>query len=66
MKQVYRIFLFLLFTSLLSATYASAKSSIFDTSASGLFSTDDEFLKVDQAFVFDFFQQKIKSMSAST
>jgi len=37
---------------------ANAQQSIFDTSSSSLFSNDDEFLKVDQAFVFDFFQRK--------
>jgi thiol:disulfide interchange protein DsbD len=34
-----------------------AQQSIFDTSDSSLFSNDDEFLKVDQAFVFNFDQQ---------
>jgi len=34
-----------------------AQQSIFDTSSSSLFSNDDEFLKVDQAFSFNFDQQ---------
>ncbi len=34
-----------------------AQQSIFDTSASSLFSNDAEFLKVDQAFIFNFDQQ---------
>lgn len=34
-----------------------AQQSIFDTSDSSLFSNDDEFLKVDEAFVFNFDQQ---------
>jgi len=34
-----------------------AQQSIFDTSDSSLFSNDNEFLKVDQAFVFNFDQQ---------
>jgi len=33
-----------------------AQQSIFDTSSSSLFSNDDEFLKVDQAFIFNFDQ----------
>jgi len=36
---------------------SQAQQSIFDTSDSSLFSNDDEFLKVDQAFVFNFDQQ---------
>lgn len=35
---------------------SKAQQSIFDTSSSSLFSNDDEFLKVDQAFVFNFDQ----------
>ncbi len=35
-----------------------AQQSIFDTSDSSLFSNDDEFLKVDQAFIFNFDQDK--------
>ena len=35
-------------------TVSHAQQSIFDTSSSSLFSNDDEFLKVDQAFVFNF------------
>ncbi len=36
---------------------AQEKQSIFDLSTSGLFSNDDEFLKVDQAFAFNFHQK---------
>lgn len=36
---------------------AQEKQSIFDVSNSSLFSNDDEFLKVDQAFSFNFYQQ---------
>ena len=48
-------------TSLSIATppLANAQESIFSTPAS-LFSNDDEFLKVDKAFIFDFHQQKNK------
>ncbi|WP_425451861.1 protein-disulfide reductase DsbD [Candidatus Colwellia aromaticivorans] len=38
-------------------TISHAQQSIFDTSSSSLFSNDDEFLKVDQAFSFNFDQQ---------
>jgi len=38
---------------------ANAQESIFNSPAS-LFSNDDEFLKVDEAFIFDFHQQKNK------
>ncbi len=36
---------------------AQEKQSIFDISNTGLFSNDDEFLKVDQAFTFNFHQK---------
>jgi thiol:disulfide interchange protein DsbD len=39
---------------------AQAQKSIFDTSNTSLFSNDDEFLKVDQAFAFNFYQQDNK------
>lgn len=58
MKQLISL-LFLLFTLLpVHTSYAFEQKSIFDTSSSSLFSNDDEFLKVDQAFVFDFFQRE--------
>jgi len=48
----------LLFTLVtLVPTISHAQQSIFDTSSSSLFSNDDEFLKVDQAFSFNFDQQ---------
>ena len=60
MKKVVAVF-WLIFTSLLFANtpMANAQDSIFSTPAS-LFSNDDEFLKVDDAFIFDFHQQKNK------
>ena len=44
---------------MLTPPLANAQESIFSTPAS-LFSNDDEFLKVDKAFIFDFHQQKNK------
>jgi len=48
--------LFISLVTLLPAI-SHAQQSIFDTSSSSLFSNDDEFLKVDQAFSFNFDQQ---------
>ncbi|WDE04558.1 protein-disulfide reductase DsbD [Thalassomonas viridans] len=56
MKQL-AISLLLLLTSLsFYSQDTRAQSSIFDTSSASLFSNDDEFLKVEEAFIFDFFQ----------
>jgi len=41
-------------------TVSHAQQSIFDVSSTSLFSNDDEFLKVDQAFSFNFDQQNNK------
>ena len=41
-------------------TISHAQQSIFDISSTSLFSNDDEFLKVDQAFSFNFDQQNNK------
>ncbi|WDE11014.1 protein-disulfide reductase DsbD [Thalassomonas haliotis] len=57
MKQL-ALSLLLLLTSLsFYSQEVRAQSSIFDTSAASLFSNDDEFLKVEEAFIFDFFQK---------
>jgi thiol:disulfide interchange protein DsbD len=48
--------LFLTLVTLLPAI-SHAQQSIFDTSSTSLFSNDDEFLKVDDAFSFNFDQQ---------
>ncbi|WP_206483258.1 protein-disulfide reductase DsbD [Thalassotalea sp. G2M2-11] len=49
---------FVSLTTLLAAIPSTyGQSSIFDTSASSLFNNEDEFLKPDQAFVFNFDQQ---------
>ncbi len=60
MKKIVTFF-WLIFTclSFTNAPIVHAQDSIFNTPAS-LFSNDDEFLKVDDAFVFDFHQQKDK------
>jgi len=52
-------FVFFLLTVGLFITPSSvqAQESIFDISNTSLFSNDDEFLKVDQAFAFNFYQQ---------
>ena len=60
MKKIVTVF-WLILTSLCFATapLANAQESIFNTPAS-LFSNDNEFLKVNDAFIFDFHQQKDK------
>jgi thiol:disulfide interchange protein DsbD len=60
MKKIVTVF-WLILTSLCFATtpLANAQESIFNTPTS-LFSNDNEFLKVDDAFIFDFHQQKNK------
>jgi len=60
MKKIVAVF-WLILASISFATppLASAQDSIFSTPSS-LFSNDDEFLKVDEAFIFDFHQQKNK------
>ena len=57
MKQVISVLCLLLGLLAFTPPMANAQQSIFDTSASSLFSNDDEFLKVDEAFIFDFHQQ---------
>ena len=60
MKKVVTV-LWLILTSFSFAIspIANAQESIFSSPAS-LFSNDDEFLKIDKAFIFDFHQQKNK------
>lgn len=60
MKKVVTV-LWLILTSFSFAMspIANAQESIFSSPAS-LFSNDDEFLKIDKAFIFDFHQQKNK------
>ncbi|MGB1201301.1 MAG: protein-disulfide reductase DsbD [Cognaticolwellia aestuarii] len=60
MKKVVAVFwLILASLSFAISPVANAQESIFSSSAS-LFSNDNEFLKVDEAFLFDFHQQKNK------
>jgi len=53
----YVLFTLIVTISSISPNTSYAQKSIFDTSDSSLFSNDDEFLKVDQAFIFNFDQQ---------
>lgn len=48
------------FSLFLLTTQVTAQDSIFDVSSPSLFSNDDEFLKVDEAFRFNFHQQDNK------
>ena len=60
MKNIVTAFwLILAGLSFANSPFANAQDSIFSSPAS-LFSNDDEFLKVDEAFIFDFHQQKNK------
>ncbi len=59
MKKYLGLIFVVLTTIALFAPTASTQTSLFDTSSS-LFSNDDEFLKVDEAFTFDFFQKDNK------
>lgn len=54
------LFLLVLFTTVFALVPASAQNSIFDTSSSSLFSNDNEFLKVEEAFIFDYYQSRNK------
>lgn len=63
MKNFVRLFSLvsmLLLSQLASTQLSYAQESLFDTSSSSLFSNDDEFLTVEEAFVFDFFQKRDK------
>ena len=57
MNKIVAVFLLLFTFLMLNNNVANAQQSIFDTSLSSLFDNDDEFLKVDQAFSFDFYQK---------
>ncbi|MBO9489660.1 protein-disulfide reductase DsbD [Endozoicomonas sp. G2_1] len=63
MKNFVRLFSLvsmLLLSQLASTQLSYAQESLFDTSSSSLFSNDDEFLTLEEAFVFDFFQKRDK------
>jgi thiol:disulfide interchange protein DsbD len=57
MKKIVLLFWLVLTSLFLQVPNTQAQESIFDTSSSSLFSNDDEFLTVDQAFEFNFHQQ---------
>jgi thiol:disulfide interchange protein DsbD len=57
MKKIVLLFWLVLTSLFLQVPNVHAQASIFDTSSSSLFSNDDEFLNVDQAFEFNFHQQ---------
>jgi thiol:disulfide interchange protein DsbD len=57
MKKIVLLFWLVLTSLFLQVPNTQAQESIFDTSSSSLFSNDDEFLNVDQAFEFNFHQQ---------
>ena len=57
MKKIVLLFWLVLTSLFLQVPNTQAQESIFDTSSSSLFSNDDEFLNVDQAFDFNFHQQ---------
>ena len=57
MKKIVLLFWLVLTSLFLQVPNVQAQESIFDTSSSSLFSNDDEFLNVDQAFEFNFHQQ---------
>jgi len=56
MKNLLSLCLIMLTAFALFPAEGKASNSIFDTSNTSLFSNDDEFLKVDEAFVFNFYQ----------
>jgi thiol:disulfide interchange protein DsbD len=56
MKNLFSLCLIMLTAFTFLPATAQEKQSIFDVSNSSLFSNDDEFLKVDEAFAFNFYQ----------
>lgn len=56
-NPLYVIFALIITLTAFQSNVSQAQQSIFDTSSSSLFSNDDEFLKVDQAFSFNFDQE---------
>jgi len=56
-NPLYVIFALIITLTTFQSNVSQAQQSIFDTSSSSLFSNDDEFLKVDQAFSFNFDQE---------
>jgi thiol:disulfide interchange protein DsbD len=58
MKKIVLLFWLVLTSIFLQLPNAQAQESIFDTSSSSLFSNDDEFLSVEEAFEFNFHQKE--------
>ena len=56
MKNLLSLCLIMFAVFSFSAVKAQEKASVFDVSSASLFSNDDEFLKVDEAFIFNFYQ----------
>ncbi len=57
MKKLISLYLITVISLFSLPAKVMAQNSIFDISSSSLFSNDDEFLKVDEAFIFNFHQQ---------
>jgi len=57
MKKIALLFWLVLTSIFWQVPSVHAQDSIFDTSSSSLFSNDDEFLSVDEAFEFNFYQK---------
>lgn len=57
MKKIVLLFWLVLTSVFLQVPNAQAQDSIFDTSSASLFSNDDEFLSVEEAFEFNFHQK---------
>ncbi|MBA6377548.1 MULTISPECIES: protein-disulfide reductase DsbD [unclassified Colwellia] len=57
MKKIVLLFWLVLTSIFLQVPNAQAQDSIFDTSSASLFSNDDEFLSVEEAFEFNFHQK---------
>jgi thiol:disulfide interchange protein DsbD len=57
MKKIVLLFWLVLTSICLQVPNAQAQDSIFDTSSASLFSNDDEFLSVEEAFEFNFHQK---------
>lgn len=57
MKKIISFYFLILTLLMLLPSNVHAQNSIFDTSSGSLFSNDNEFLKVDEAFIFNFHQQ---------
>jgi thiol:disulfide interchange protein DsbD len=58
MKKITLLFWLILTSIFWQVPSVQAQDSIFDTSSSSLFSNDDEFLTAEQAFEFNFYQNK--------